>query len=138
LRVYPGALDPDEVTKRLGISPSEVQREGDPRGSTTTKLNGWFLSSRGQVDSRDARRHIDWVLDHIEPVAADLEKLRGSGARVDLSCYWLSSSGHGGPAVSPTQSRRLAALNLDCRFDVYFTDRLLPNKALQLSWHSAF
>jgi hypothetical protein len=122
LCVYPGALDPDEVSQRLRISPSTVQREGEPRGSSIVKLNGWFLCSREHVASRDARRHIDWVLDRVEPAAADLEELRESGARVDLSCYWLSSSGHGGPTVSPPQSRRLAALRLDCWFDVYFTE----------------
>lgn len=118
-RLYPAALDPDEVTERLGISPSEVQREGDRRRSTSIKLNGWFLCSRGQVVSRDARRHIDWILDQIEPVAAELDKLRSLGARADISCFWLSAYGHGGPTISPHQSGRLAALNLDCWFDVY-------------------
>ncbi len=124
LRIYPDALDPDEVTERLGVTPTKVQRVGDKRGSYTCDLNGWFLCSNGQVHSRDSRRHIDWILDQVESCAEELENIRKSGGRADISCSWLSASGHGGPTVSPHQSNRLAALGLDCWFDVYFHELL--------------
>lgn len=122
LRIYPGEFDPDEVTRRLGIDPTEVQRVGERHGRTTRKTNGWFLRSQDRVESRDARRHIDWLLDQLEPAANALSELRASGAEVDISCYWLSASGHGGPSVSPRQTKRLSALDLDCWFDVYFNE----------------
>lgn len=124
LCVYPGDVDPDEVTARLGIEPSERQRRGEvsprpdrpPRAAT---LNGWFLGSRGRVDSRDSRRHIDWLLDRLEPKAEALRALQATGCRMSISCYWLSRSGHGGPTVPPAQMRRLAALDVALWFDVY-------------------
>lgn len=125
LRIYPGALDPDEVTLRLGVEPSLVQRRGEPLGPGQRKLaalNAWFLSSEGEVvDSRDARRHLDWILDRLEGGRAGaLAELRRGGAAVDLSCYWLSARSSGGPTLSAPQMGRLAALGLDLWFDVYF------------------
>ncbi len=38
---------------------------------------------------------------------------------MDIFCYWLSQSGHGGPIVSPAQMGRLAALNIELGFDIY-------------------
>lgn len=124
LRIYPGPLDPDEVTLRLGVEPSLVQRRGEPLGPGHKKLaalNAWFLTTEGEVDSRDARRHLDWILDRLEGGrAGGLAELRRGGAAVDLSCFWLSARGSGGPTLSPAQMARLVALGLDLWFDVSF------------------
>jgi hypothetical protein len=45
--------------------------------------------------------------------------LQAGGCRMDVSCYWLSRSGHGGPAVSAAQMGELARLGLELWFDVY-------------------
>ncbi|QEH32954.1 hypothetical protein OJF2_14460 [Aquisphaera giovannonii] len=124
LRVYPGDIDPAAITDRLGIEPSSWQRRdeaarragGPPRLAT---VNGWFLESRGRVDSRDSRRHIDWLLDQLAPRAEAIRSLQERGCRMDISCYWLSRSGHGGPIIPPTQMRRLAELNIELGFDFY-------------------
>jgi hypothetical protein len=39
---------------------------------------------------------------------------------MDISCYWLSFSGHGGTSVRPAQMSELARLGLEQWFDVYF------------------
>ena len=121
-RLYPGHIAPATVTEQLGIEPSDVQHEGEVRGSRQLKLNGWFLSSRGNVESVDVRRHLDWLLDQLEMAKTPLEELRTSGARMDVSCYWLSAHGQGGPMLSPPQTRRLGDLDLDCWFDIYFAE----------------
>lgn len=118
LRIYPGEVAPERVTERLGLDPSETQRTtraGRP-------LNGWFLSTEGAVQSRDLRSHLDWLLDRLEGSGAALRELVQAGAKVDVSCYWLSAGGHGGPTLTPRQMARLAELQLDCWFDVYFAD----------------
>ncbi|MCB9870150.1 MAG: DUF4279 domain-containing protein [Planctomycetes bacterium] len=105
-----------QVSGRLGLVPSESQlanRAGKP-------LHGWFLSSETHVESRDARRHLDWLLDQLEPASTPLHQLIRDGANADVSCYWLSVGGHGGPALSPSQMLRLGRLELCCWFDVYF------------------
>jgi hypothetical protein len=126
LRVYPGEITPTEVTERLGLEPSETQTRGavvtNKRGRTrTVKLHGWFLTSKGEVESRDARRHLDWLFARLAPVEEALHALQNTpGVRIDISCGWWSAHGHGGPAVSPKQAQQLAALRLELWFDVYF------------------
>lgn len=124
LCVYPGDVDPDAVTARLGLAPSSWQRRGEASGRPdrpprVATLNGWFLGSRGHVDSRDSRRHVDWLLDRLEPNAEALRALQATGCRMYISCYWLSLSGHGGPTIPPPQMRRLAELDIELWFDFY-------------------
>jgi hypothetical protein len=121
LRIYPESLDPSEVTARLGIEPTAWQRRGETRrpGSRPAKLNGWFLTSERAVDSRDVRKHLDWLLGRVGPRADALLALQANGCRMDVSCLWVSASGHGGPSVLPAQMRELARLNLELWFDVY-------------------
>lgn len=38
---------------------------------------------------------------------------------MDIACYWVSRSGHGGPTIPPPQMRRLADLNIELGFDFY-------------------
>ena len=122
LRIYPGDLQPASVTESLGIEPSRIQQRGDLRGKRKLKLNGWFLRSEHEVESLDLRCHLDWILDQVESKADALGQLQEAGVKADVFCYWLSKHGHGGPTISPDQSRRLASLGLDCSFDIYFAD----------------
>ncbi|MBI1384181.1 MAG: DUF4279 domain-containing protein [Rhizobiales bacterium] len=98
---------------------------------TSTGHLAWLCRTRGQVDSRDVRRHVDWLLDLVEPRSAALANLAGEGAEIDIFCYWLSASGHGGPTLSPAQLRRLAALGIEIAFDVYFDDE--PSEPVHLA-----
>jgi Domain of unknown function (DUF4279) len=124
VRIYPGDIDPSEVTERLGIEPSKWQRRGEvvQRGRfppRVVSLNGWFLRSEGHVESRDSRRHIDWLLDRLTPKAEAVRSLQDAGCRMDVSCFWASRQGQGGPTVSPQQMKRLSDLNIELWFDFY-------------------
>jgi hypothetical protein len=64
LLIYPDDMDPAGITESLRIEPSSWQRRGEvtqtrasspPRVAT---INGWFLRSEREVESRDLRRHI--------------------------------------------------------------------------------
>jgi hypothetical protein len=113
-------VDPDEVSECLGRAPNKVQRKGALGASRQRyALDGWFLTSNGRVDSKDSRRHLDWLLDQLLPAKDALARLTLEGARVDIFCFWLSV-GQGGPTVSPEQARKLNELGLDLGFDVYF------------------
>ncbi len=120
-RVYPDRLDPEEVTVRLGIEPSNWQKRGEAGkpGSRPAKLHGWFLSSDGVVESRDVRRHLDWLLTRIVPKRDAILALQADGCSMDVSCFWVSRFGHGGPSVLPAQMGELARLRLELWFDVY-------------------
>ena len=126
LRIYPGDRDPDWVTAALGVQPTSVNRKGEQRTSSigrvrTIPKNAWFLSSQGNVVSRDARRHLDWLLDSLAPAADRVRALtEDETVSIDVMCVWWSAAGHGGPLLSPEQMSRLAEMNLDLGFDIYF------------------
>jgi Domain of unknown function (DUF4279) len=134
LLIYPVRTDPESITERLGIEPSQWQRKGGPMAGSVRRprriaeIDLWSLSTKGRIESRDSRRHIDWLLDQIEDKAATLRSLQAEGARIAVSCYWLSLSGHGGPTISPGQMRRLGALNIELWFDVYFLGDEEPDR----------
>src|SRR3954466_1603201 len=114
LRIYPERIDPDEVTARRHIEPSGFQRKGDPltksKQPVLAKTHGWFLTTDGTIESRDVRRHLDWLLERLIPRAEAVRSLQGDGCSMDISCYWLSFSGHGGPSVRPAQMAKLGEL----------------------------
>lgn len=123
-RVYPGNMDPTSVSERLGIEPTRSLTKGElAEGSfgspKIASINAWFLGSRGEVESKDVRRHLDWLLDALTPKAEAIRALHKAGCKMDIFCYWLSRSGHGGPIISPVQMARFAELNLALGFDFY-------------------
>jgi hypothetical protein len=124
LRIYRNDLEPEKVTALLGLRPTESQKKGElwENGSTQKqyKLGGWFLSSEFSSESRDVRRHLHWLLGKIKSKEKQLKKLQHEGCRMDISCYWVSVSGHGGPTLSPKIMRELSDLNIEVWFDVYF------------------
>ncbi len=126
LHVYPQNIDPRELTRRLGLLPTSVAIKGMETTNSLGRvrvapLNGWFLSSESSVDSRDVRRHIDWLLERLDPARDAILALQGEpGVRMAVSCVWWSNAGNGGPVVWPEQMRRLATLNLECGFEVAF------------------
>lgn len=126
LFIYPGKLDPDFVSAKLGLVPTEAVRKGQTSANSlgrtrTGQLNGWFLSSEDAVSSRDLRRHLDWLLVQLAPRATQLNELQNlAGVSMRVNCIWWSAHGHGGPALWPEQMSKLAELGLECAFDLYF------------------
>lgn len=122
LRIYSQTVAPDEVTAALGVQPTRTLLAGEQRGGKVSNLHGWFLSSEGRVQSRDLRRHLDWVLDQLatgpNPTQQVMARIPGR-VWADISCLWVSAVGHGGPTLSPKQMQRMARLGLECWFDVY-------------------
>lgn len=116
LRIYTGRMEPKHITTALQLDPTESQSEGEDGAH----LNGWFLSSKGHIDSRDVRRHVDWLLERIGNKRRELLGLQSqAGIRMDVFCYWRSVQGHGGPTLSPKQMRTLGELSLNIGFDCY-------------------
>jgi hypothetical protein len=120
LRLNNEDLDPNMITSRLRITPTDTFRRGDPgvHGGPPSRLGGWRLSTEG-FESLDIREHVDHLLDQLDPIASALAELHGQGIRQDVFCYWATSDGQGGPQLDASQMRRLAALGLSILFDVY-------------------
>jgi hypothetical protein len=116
---------PSKVTQILGREPTDTQVAGETwtRRAKTGKypLSGWFLCSKDAVESYDSGKHLDWILSQLEPRLASIRSLLTEhGWRADLACLWDSESGHGGPTLSPAILRRLATVEIELWFDVYF------------------
>ena len=119
LRIYDEQLDPDIVSSRLVLTPSKAHKKGQALGrNRAAPVGGWFLSSRGQVTSKDVRRHIAWILEQLSG-KEQLLKLQDEGYETDIFCYWVSASGHGGPMLDPDLMRLLVSFRLPIGFDVY-------------------
>jgi len=122
LRIYCDQLQPDEVTEFLGILPSKTQIKGQNNQLRINKLyerNGWFLTTKDILSSKDCRRHIDYLVDKILPIKSKLQSLIDSGSKIDISCFWESKSGQGGPTLSKQQLLKLAELGVELWFDIY-------------------
>jgi Domain of unknown function (DUF4279) len=123
LRVFCVDLGPDAIGHLLGFPATSSYVIGEPvgRSDSRRKTNAWLLSTRDEVESKDLRRHIDWLLDAID--GTELVALtRERQAHSDVFCYWASASGHGGPEFSPSQMLRLANLQLPLVLDIYGPD----------------
>ncbi len=134
LRIYPGELSPDFVTKWLDIIPTAFQNRGDIRITSSNrehkvKSNGWFLSSENQQSSKDIRRHLDWLLDKLEVASSQLKNLQQQpGVTMVINCIWWSAHGQGGPTIWPEQMKKMAEMNLEYSFDISFFGFYEENK----------
>jgi hypothetical protein len=135
VRIYSGAMHPRKVTEFLGLAPTGQAAIGETSAPNSLgltnagKINGWFLSSEGHVESNDVRHHLDWLLAKLEPKGEALRQLQEyPGIRMSVNCPWWSRYGDGGPTLWPEQMRTLAALNLECSFDFAYYG---PDRASQ-------
>ena len=79
------------------------------------------LSSEGIINSLDARRHLDWLLDKIEPLSDNLIELqKREEIEMWITCVWWSAHGHGGPMFWPIQLQKLGKLGLEFEIDCAF------------------
>ena len=122
LRIIHRDLDPAEVTQRLGVTPTESFRIGDPHPPKADRVwqhGGWFLTSCDVVTSRDLRHHLDWLLQRIGHHREAFALLHERDYLIDVTCFWTSTQGHGGPVLSPSQMRGFADLNIEVWIDFY-------------------
>lgn len=122
LRIYCDNLLPDELTEYLGIQPTKTQTKGQKANLNSSELikqNGWFLTTKDILKSKDSRRHIDYLADKLLPIKNKLNSLILEGTKVDISCFWQSESGQGGPTFSQQQLSKLAELGIEIWLDIY-------------------
>lgn len=112
-------LDPEDVTRLLGVAPSNSARKGDAaRSGRQEEFSRWILYSDKAVDSTSAEQHVTWLLDRLTPAKASVASVSG----VEHACiavYWVSATGQGGPGFSSEVLARLARHKLALELDLY-------------------
>ena len=108
LRIYSRSSD---VSEKLNLTPNRISKNED--------LNGYFYSTENIVESKDVRRHIDYLIEMFNSKVEILNEIKSEESQIDIVCYWLSENGHGGPTLSPKQLKELGKLNIEIWFDVY-------------------
>jgi hypothetical protein len=127
LRIMSEDLDPDEITKTLGVEPNEMHRAGEPRSPKSKRLNetsGWFISTKGILNSLDSRHHLDWILEKVSTKEKELHSLQSRGYLVDVCVRWDSKGSSGGPTLSPRQLLGFGSLGVEVWFDIYCDDEV--------------
>ena len=146
LRILHEDADPGDVTRALGIEPSDHWRAGESvryregEMSETRRPNPrtrWTLTSDEQTDSRDALRHIDWVLDLLDDKDAELTSLKEAGWWLVMVVYWESVHGDDGPRITPRTMHRLAEIGAFLWFDVYYPWDEPPRVRRAIERHNA-
>lgn len=80
LSIYHKGLDPNEVTKLLGVSPTHTQ---DPKNGS---FGEWNLSTLHNLESDYYGHHIEWLLDKISGSKQGIQQLNERGIEVILYC----------------------------------------------------
>lgn len=122
LRIYSDKINSKKITEYLNIEPTKVFDKKDYSKndlSSKKEFNGWFLSSEGVIDSKDFRRHLDYLLDILLPHKLKIKKIASDSVKIDFCCYWKSKDGHGGPTISSNQFLKLSELEIELWFDIY-------------------
>ena len=138
---YGDHLISDELTRILGVAPSESAAKGDqaaaPNGRVRTAATGrWILSSENAVASFDVNDHVLWLLKQIMVLPPPYPPFSHAGpsrngsagkpwsiagvTRAWVNCYWESATGQGGPSLPPDLMFWLGMYQLELNFDVYF------------------
>lgn len=118
-------LDPEVVSRSVGIEPSRAWKRGDPiaPGSDRARQrSSWTLDSRDVLSPEDADldEHLCWLLDQLEPCA---EQLRTVVAGQELKAQFWSAVEMDAANVdfelTPGTLGRIAALGATLRLDIY-------------------
>ena len=125
LAIYPANLSKSDVTRLLGLEPTDGRDRGTTvkgglRGVRVTPRTVWFLESESVTQSRDLRDHLNWLLHELGGAHAAMMELREADPSCELQIrvVWWTADGHGGPALWPRQMSELADLGLPITFDL--------------------
>ena len=120
LRIYSGDIAPSEISEILGLEPSRVWNKGSTETVIPRKQNGWFLTSRGELESLDTKRHVAFILKQLANNKAYIADLTTRGLQVDIMCLWQGGSkSEGGPSLLPAQMLLLAEMGIAIGWNIY-------------------
>jgi hypothetical protein len=123
------SLDPEAVTKTLGISASRHACRGDERRNFNGDVIGvhecgwWKLSSKDVVVSKDINDHFRFLLDRLLPFREEIISF-AEGGETYFDVLWESTYLYAGtgPLLDAASIAGAAALHAGMGFDIYQID----------------
>lgn len=120
------SLTAEEISRRLGLRPTQVTKQGDPvslsrlhagrRGHTT-----WALASPLNDDEEPAA-HLEALLSIIEPLIPTLRQVEESGGNISWSCFVTAKPTGNMVWLEPHVLSRLARIGIALVLDIYDSD----------------
>jgi hypothetical protein len=121
LKIISDALTPEQISNRLGMSPSKSWHAGDRRGPTIIKekCNGWVLES-DLPPGAPLEAHVESLLARLAPLSDRIESL-AEGNIVEFSCVAYAKEA---PALNFQKSllRQIVNLGASLDIDLYLGD----------------
>jgi hypothetical protein len=127
-------VQPDEITRLLGVAPTRTHLRGEPRSlhgkiaKLVWKDSLWLLTCP-LTDDRDPAEHLIWLLDSVEPKLSVIKDLAAK-FRVKVFCGFSSMNGQGGFTLAPITLQRLARLGVPFSLDLYPPDSALMDEGM--------
>lgn len=123
LRIVGQNLNPDEVTRVLGLVPTRVARKGEPKvGGATSKwmanMWGFEVFPPGKDDWSSLGDGIESLLRTFGPIR-DRLRVYSAGNEIYVWCGHFTSSFDGGPSLSPTLLKSLGNFGVQLVLDTY-------------------
>jgi hypothetical protein len=124
LGVYGDSLEPDEITKLLGQTPTRSGRKGDVRLSPRTNVklptwkNSFWLCTSPLPDHEPLERHLLWIIDRMEPKRQMLREL-AKKYKVQFICGFSSENGQGGCTFDSELLGRISSFGISLVLDLY-------------------
>ena len=119
LALYSEELEPEEVSRALGVQPTHAHRRGERRGSRSppSRTGAWFLEEHGR-DAEPAEAIIDRLL---KQLPEDPAVWRDLSTRHDIQFrFGLHMTGwNKGLSIPLKQVTRIAELRASMEFDIY-------------------
>jgi hypothetical protein len=117
-------LDPDAVTRTLGLMPTWSHRRGDSRGNASPRLSGVFAEGLWSYQTESQGSDLpSKLLDLVwRLVPANLAALRDAGHRMDILIGLFVSEGTGGIELPPKVTKALAEREIPLGISIYVMD----------------
>lgn len=136
-RVMGHDLEPEEVSRLLGLEPTESHKRGDARIGRSGRhysdySEGLWAWRPGVSETAPLSEHLLALLGVLEPKAATLKRLRKLGQRMDVFIGLFGPDSNFEFALSADLLERMGRLGIDLEFDVYCCQGLSYSESKEL------
>ena len=122
-RIGDDNLEPDKITKMLGVKPSYSHRKNDIIG---TAVNARYPSGQWRIESPLPSRseisdHLTAILDIVEPKHNQIKRLLKQGYLIDIAvgCIYGSNKQSESFTLPSSLVQRLGKLGVEINFNIY-------------------